>query len=148
MNVCSRVRMTKAVSLAWSVLLVAALAFAAAACGSGSSSPSAPSTGLTTNTFASEVVGFGGGRDFLVDVKGPGTLTAKVDWVQDGVPIGMYIVNQANSGQVLMDGGQTGPKQLTLSLPVSAGTYRIAVTNSSGVGPRVDTTFTLTVTHP
>jgi hypothetical protein len=51
---------------------------------------------------------FGGGRDFAVDVKASGTLTAKVDWSQDGVPLGMYVVNQANSGQVLMDAAATG----------------------------------------
>ncbi len=116
---------------------------------SGSSSPSGTSSSApTTNTFPNEVVVFGGGRDYVVDVKGSGTLTAKVDWVQDGVLLGMYIVNLANSGQVLMNGGQTASKQLTLSLPVTAGSYRISVTNSTGAGPHVDTTFTLTVTHP
>lgn len=29
----------------------------------------------------------------------------------------------------------------------TAGPYRISVTNSSGAGPQVDTTFTLVVTH-
>ncbi len=116
---------------------------------SGSSSSSGTSSSApTTNTFPNEVVVFGGGRDYVVDVKGSGTLTAKVDWVQDGVLLGMYIVNLANSGQVLMNGGQTASKQLTLSLPVTAGSYRISVTNSTGAGPHVDTTFTLTVTHP
>lgn len=116
---------------------------------SGSSSSSGTSSSApTTNTFPNEVVVFGGGRDYVVDVKGSGTLTARVDWVQDGVLLGMYIVNLANSGQVLMNGGQTASKQLTLSLPVTAGSYRISVTNSTGAGPHVDTTFTLTVTHP
>jgi hypothetical protein len=64
------------------------------------------------------------------------------------VLLSMYIVNLANSGQVLADAGQTGSKQATLSLPVTAGSYRISVTNSTGAGPRVDTTFTLTVMHP
>jgi hypothetical protein len=126
--------------------VVGSLAFAAG-CG-GSASPTGSSSVLTTSTFANEVVVFGGGRDFAVAVAAAGTLTAKVDWSQDGVPLGMYVVNQANSGQVLMDGAPTGSKQLTLSLPVSAGSYRIAVTNSTGTGPHVDTTFTLTVTHP
>ena len=126
--------------------VVGGLAFAAG-CGGGAS-PTGSSSALTTNTFPNEVVVFGGGRDFAVDVKASGTLTAKVDWSQDGVPLGMYVVNQANSGQVLMDAAATGSKQLTLSLPVSPGSYRIAVTNSTGTGPHVDTTFTLTVTHP
>ena len=126
--------------------VVGGLAFVAG-CG-GSASPTGSSSALTTNTFPNEVVVFGGGRDFAVDVKASGTLTAKVDWSQDGVPLGMYVVNLANSGQVLMDAAATGSKQLTLSLPVSTGSYRIAVTNSTGTGPHVDTTFTLTVTHP
>ena len=131
----------------WLAVAVAGLA-ACSGGGGETSSPAGPSSGLSTTAFRNEVVKFGGGRDFLVDVRGSGTLTARVDWVQDGVPLGMYAVNHANPGQVLTDGRETGAKQLTLSLPVSAGTYRIAVTNSSGSGPAVDTTFTLTVTHP
>jgi hypothetical protein len=128
--------------------LVAVLGGAALAGCGGSGSPTGSSGALTTITFANEVVVFGGGRDFTVAVKASGTLSAKVDWAQDGVTLGTYIVNEANSGQVLMDAAPTGSKQLTLSLPVSAGSYRIAVTNSTGTGPHVDTTFTLTVTHP
>jgi hypothetical protein len=104
--------------------------------------------GLTTNTFPNEVVVFGGGRDFVVDVRGNGTLTARADWQQDGVVLGMYIVNLATPLQVLADGNQTATKQVSLSLAVTPGSYRISVNNSTGMGPRVDTTFTLTVTHP
>jgi hypothetical protein len=139
-----------AISFVRPALLGAVLVLAACGGGGGTSSPSAsgPGGGLTTTAFRNEVVKFGGGRDFLVDVRGSGTLTARVDWVQDGVPLGMYIVNHATAGPVLADGRETGTKQLTLSIPVAAGTYRIAVTNSSGSGPAVDTTFTVTVTHP
>jgi hypothetical protein len=35
-----------------------------------------------------------------------------------------------------------------LTQAVTPGSYRISVTNSSGAGPVVDTTFTLTVTLP
>ena len=149
MNLPSGVSPRDAISLVRPALLALVLA-ALPACGGGggTSSPSGPSSGLSTTAFPNEVVKFGGGRDFLVDVRGPGTLTARVDWVQDGVPLGMYAVNHANPSQVLTDGRETSAKQLTLSLPVAAGTYRIAVTNSSGSGPVVDTTFTLTVTHP
>ena len=101
-----------------------------------------------TTTFPNETVVFGGGREFVVDVKGSGTLTARVDWQQDGVVLGMYIVNLANSPVVLANAGQTGSKQASLSLAVTAGAYRISVTNSTGQGPQVTTTFTLTVTHP
>ena len=133
----------------WTLAVAVAGLAACGGGGGGTSSPAGPSSsGLSTTAFRNEVVKFGGGRDFLVDVRGSGTLTARVDWVQDGVPLGMYAVNHASPGQVLTDGRETGAKQLTLSLPVSAGTYRIAVTNSSGSGPAVDTTFTLTVTHP
>jgi hypothetical protein len=71
-----------------------------------------------------------------------------VVWQTDGVLLGMYIVNLANISQVLADGGQTAAKEVSLSLPVTAGTYRVSVTNSTGTGPHVDTTFTLTVMHP
>lgn len=117
---------------------------------SGSGAPSAPggSGGLTTTTFPNEVVVFGGGRDFVIDVRGTGTLTARVDWIEDGVLLDMYVVNLANVGQVLASGGQTASKQVSLSTAVTAGSYRISVTNSTGAGPQVNTTFTLVVTHP
>jgi hypothetical protein len=104
--------------------------------------------GETTTTFPNETVVFAGGREFVVDVRGSGTLTARVDWQQDGVVLGLYIVNLASAQQVLKDGSQTGSKQTSLSLAVTPGSYRIAVTNSTGLGPNVTTTFTLTVTHP
>jgi hypothetical protein len=104
--------------------------------------------GEETSTFPNETVVFGGGRDFVVDVKGSGTLTATVDWQQDGVVLGMYIVNLATPQTVLMDAGQTASKQARLSLGVTAGSYRISVNNSTGHGPVVTTTFTLTVKHP
>jgi hypothetical protein len=102
----------------------------------------------STTVFPNETVVFGGGREFVVEVKGTGTLTARVDWQQDGVLLGLYVVNLANPQLVLKDGGQTGSKQSSLSVPVTPGSYRIAVTNSSGTGPVVTTTFTLTVVHP
>ncbi len=112
----------------------------------GASTPTTPN--IVTTTFPNEVVGFGAGRDFVVDVKGSGTLRAKVEWLQDGVVLAMYVVNLANPQQVLADGAQTASKEVSLSVPVTPGSYRISVTNSSGAGPHVDTTFTLTVQHP
>lgn len=116
--------------------------------GGGSSTPATGSGSLQTKTFASEVLPFGAGRDFQVDVTGSGTLTARCTWIQDGVVLGMYIVNLADSGRVLRDGGLTGAKEVSLSVDVTRGSYRISVTNSTGAGPVVDTTFTLVVTHP
>lgn len=116
--------------------------------GGGSSTPSTGSGSLQTKTFASQVLPFGAGRDFQVDVTGSGTLTARCTWIQDGVVLGMYIVNLADSGRVLRDGGLTGAKEVSLSVDVTRGSYRISVTNSTGAGPVVDTTFTLVVTHP
>jgi hypothetical protein len=115
----------------------------------GSSSPAPTASGArTTTTFANEVVVFGGGRDYAITVAGSGTLDARVDWQQDGVLLGMYIVNLANAGRVLADGSQTATKQVSLSLAVTPGSYRVSVNNSTGAGPHVDTTFTLTVVHP
>jgi len=121
---------------------------ALAAGGGGSKSGNNTSSGVKTTTFPNEVVVFGGGRDFVVDVRGSGTLTARADWQQDGVLLSMYVVDLANPMRVLADGNQTASKQVSLSLPVTPASYRISVTNSTGAGPRVDTTFTLTVTHP
>jgi len=121
---------------------------ALAAGGGGSKSGNNTSSGVKTTAFPNEVVVFGGGRDFVVDVRGSGTLTARADWQQDGVLLSMYIVDLANPMRVLADGNQTASKQVSLSLPVTPASYRISVTNSTGAGPRVDTTFTLTVTHP
>jgi hypothetical protein len=104
--------------------------------------------GEETTTFPNETVVFGGGREYVVDVGGSGTLTATVDWQQDGVVLGMYIVSLANTPVVLADANQTGSKQARLSLPVTQGSYKISVTNSTGHGPVVTTTFTLTVKHP
>jgi hypothetical protein len=126
----------------------AGVALAAGGGGSDSGGNSGGTGNLQTRTFANEVVVFGGGRDFVVDARGSGTLTARCTWVQDGVLLGMYIVSLANPGVVLKDAGQTGSKELTLTQAVTAGSYRISVTNSSGAGPVVDTTFTLTVTLP
>jgi hypothetical protein len=126
--------------------VVAVGAGVALAAGGGGGDGNSTSGG--TRTFANEVVVFGGGRDFVVDVKSSGTLTARCTWNQEGVMLGMYLVDLANAGQVLKDAGQTGSRELTLSQAVTNGSYRISVTNSSGAGPRVDTTFTLTVTLP
>jgi hypothetical protein len=127
----------------------AGVALAAGGGGGGSDGTSSgDGGGLQTRTFANEVVVFGGGRDFVVDARGSGTLTARCTWVQDGVLLGMYIVALANPGVVLKDAGQTASKELTLTQAVTPGSYRISVTNSSGAGPVVDTTFTLTVTLP
>ena len=130
---------------------LAVAAGVAVAAGGGGSSPT-PSNGgtgsLRTTSFSNEVVGFGAGRDYVVASTGAGTLTARVTWAQVGVLLGMYIVALSNAQQVLADANQTGTSELTLTLPVTAQSYRISVTNSTGLGPQVDTTFTLTVTHP
>ncbi len=118
----------------------------AAATGGKSAAPAPP--GVTTTTFPNQVVVFGGGKGFLVDVNGSGTLAATVSWIQDGVPLAMYVVNAADPTKVISDASKTGAKELTLSIPVAAGSYKISVTNDSGFGPHVDTTFTLTVVHP
>ena len=115
--------------------------------GSGTASPPAGGA-ATTTTFPNETVVFGGGRDFVVDVRGTGTLTARVDWLEDGVLLDMFIVSLANPGQVLAASNQTASKQRSLSTAVTTGSYRISVTNSTGAGPEVTTTFTLVVTHP
>lgn len=110
--------------------------------------PGGPSGGQRETAFPNEVVVFGGGRDFVVNVTGSGPLTAKVTWQQPGVLLSMYIVALSNAPRVLADGNQTATGEVTLNLPVTAQAYRISVTNSSGSGPRVDTTFTLRVQHP
>jgi hypothetical protein len=127
------------------------IALAAGGGGGESNDPSRPGTGggnLRETAFPNEVVVFGGGRDFVVNVNGSGTLTAKVNWQQPGVLLSMYIVALSNAPRVLADGNQTATGEVTLTLPVTAQAYRISVTNSSGSGPRVDTTFTLRVQHP
>jgi hypothetical protein len=126
--------------------LAAAGGIAAVAAGHGSSSSSGSQ--LTTTTFPGQIVVFGGERDYAVDVRGSGTLTARADWQQDGILLDMYIVNLANVSAVLADGNQTGAKEVSASLAVTPGSYRIAVTNTSGNGPQIDTNFTLTVVHP
>jgi hypothetical protein len=129
--------------------LAAAAGIALAAGGGGSEdAPESSSGGPRQTNFPNEVVVFGGGREFVVTSGGSGTLTARVAWNQEGVLLGMYIVALANAGQVLAEGNQTGTREATLTLPVTAQAYRISVTNSSGTGPVVDTTFTLSVTHP
>lgn len=133
----------------WIVGGVAAVgAGVAVAAASGGGDDPGGEGGLTTDTFANQVLPFGAGRDFAVEVRGNGTLTATCDWNQDGVVLGMYIVNLANSQTVLKDADKTGVKQLRLSVAVTPGTYRLSVTNSTGGGPVVDTTFTLNVVHP
>jgi hypothetical protein len=124
----------------------------ALAASGGGGSDSTSSTGGGGNqretAFPNEVVVFGGGRDFVVNVSGSGTLSAKVTWQQTGVLLSMYIVALSNAQQVLADGNQTATGEVTLTVPVTAQAYRVSVTNSSGSGPRVDTTFTLRVLHP
>ncbi len=136
------------------VWLIAGAVVAAAGAGlalSGGGDENAPCCAppdVRQTSFPNEVVVFGGGRDFVVTATGSGPLTARVTWNQEGVLLGMYIIALANPSQVLAEGNQTGARELTLTLPVTAQAYRIAVTNSSGTGPVVSTTFTLTVTHP
>ena len=127
---------------------LAAVGAGVAVAASGGKSDNGGTGSLKTDTFPNQVVVYGGGRDFQVDVGGSGTLTARCTWVQDGVTLGMYIVNLADSQRVLADGTQSATKEVGLSLSVTPGSYRISVTNSTGRGPVVDTTFTLTVTHP
>lgn len=138
----------KALLVVGGVAVVGAGVAVAAGGGGGGDNSTTPGGGLQTKTFGSQVLPFGAGRDFQVDVTGSGTLTARCTWIQDGVNLGMYIVNLADSGRVLRDGGQTGAKEVSLSVEVTRGSYRISVTNSTGTGPVVDTTFTLVVTHP
>ena len=132
--------------------LAAAAGIAVAAGGGdgGSGSDAPPSTGGSTRqtSFPNEVVHAGAGREFVVTTTGSGTLTARLTYTPAGVVLGMYIVALANAQQVLAEAGQTGASELSLSLPVTAQAYRIAVTHSSGQGPQVDATFTLNVTHP
>jgi hypothetical protein len=130
------------------IAAVGGVAVAAGAGGGGGDAGSGAGGGAVTATFPNEVVAFGGGRDFVVDVGGSGTLTARVDWQQQGVLLGMYIVSLANPGTVLAEGNQTASQQTSLSLGVTRGSYRVSVTNSTGHGPEVDTRFTLTVIHP
>ena len=125
---------------------VAAAGIAVAAGGGGSDDAASSPPG--EQVFPNETVAFGGGRDFAVDVRGTGSLRAVTTWNQPGVVLGMYIVNLANAGTVLADGNQTGSGEVSLQLPVTPGSYRISVTNSSGSGPMVNTMFTLRVTAP
>lgn len=132
------------------VVAAGGIAAAASGGGGGTTTPTTPGGGggLTTTSFPNEVVPFGGGKDYVIPVKGTGKLGARVAWIQDGVILDMYIVNLANPGRVLANGGRTGSKEVSLQLDVTPGNYRISVTNSTGNGPHVDTTFTLTVLHP
>jgi len=128
--------------------LAAAAGVAVAAGGGGSSDAPTGGGSLRQTSFPNEVVRAGGGRDFLVTATGSGTLTARVSYSPAGVQLGMYIVALATPSQGLAEGNQSGTTELTLSLAVTAQAYRIAVTHSSGQGPQVDATFTLSVTHP
>jgi hypothetical protein len=127
---------------------VAAVGGGVALAAKGSGGNATTSSTLTTSTFPNEVVVFGGGREFSITVQGTGELKARCDWLPDGVVLAMYIVNLANPTNVLANAGQSGAKEVSLSIPVTPGTFRIAVTNSTGMGAHVDTTFTLTVLHP
>jgi hypothetical protein len=120
----------------------------AAGGGGGGASSDPPGAAPGEQLFANETVVFGGGRDFAVEVRGSGSLQAVTTWNQPGVVLSMYIVNLANAGTVIADGNQTGSGQTTLQVPVTPGSYRISVTNSSGSGPMVTTTFTLRVKTP
>jgi hypothetical protein len=124
----------------------AAGGIAAAAGGGGGSSPE--DSAAVETSFPNETVVFGGGRDFLVSVRGTGTLLASTTWNQPGVNLAMYIVNLANAGAVLADANLTAPGEIHLQTAVTPGSYRISVTNSSGTGPQVSTTFTLRVSAP
>jgi hypothetical protein len=124
------------------------IGIAAASGGGGNEPPGGPGGGGGDAVFENESVVFGGGRDFVVDVRGSGVLRATTTWNQDGVVLGMYIVSLANPGMVLADGNQTATRTTSLQLPVTPGSYRISVTNSTGTGPRVTTTFTLRVFVP
>jgi hypothetical protein len=126
----------------------AGVAIAAGGGGGGNTGGTTTTGGLRDTTFPNEAMPVGGGRDFLVVVQGPGTLTATVTWQPTGVLLDMYVVAVANSGQVLTTSGRTGTTESQLSLPVTAQTYRITVTNSSGQGLQVPSTFNLRVQHP
>jgi hypothetical protein len=125
---------------------VAAAGVGIAAASGGGTEADPPSVGDTV--FENESVVFGGGRDFVVDVRGSGVLRATTTWNQDGVVLGMYIVNLASPGTVVADGNQSATRTTSLQTPVTPGSYRISVTNSSGSGPMVTTTFTLRVFVP
>lgn len=129
--------------------VLAAGGIALAAGGGGSSDGDGNGGGgLRTTSFPNEVVQAGAGRDFLVTSTGTGTLTARLTYSPAGVQLGMYIVALSNTPQVLAEGNQSGATEMMLTLPVTAQAYRIAVTHSSGQGPQVAATFTLSVTHP
>jgi hypothetical protein len=125
-----------------------AVAAVAGGGGGGSTTPDGGSGTPRQTSFPNEVVRAGAGRDLVVTSTGTGTLTARLSYSPAGVVLSMFIVALANPTQVLADGNQSGAGELTLSLPVTAGAYRISVTHSSGQGPQVDATFTLNVTHP
>jgi len=90
----------------------AAGGIAIAAGGGGGSDPTGtPGGGLRETAFPNEVVVFGGGREFVVNVTGSGPLTAKVTWQQPGVLLSMYIVALSNAPQVLADGEPDGDRR-------------------------------------
>jgi Tfp pilus assembly protein PilF len=130
------------------LLAAGGIAAAAGGGGGGTDSDTPGGGGLRQTSFPNEVVHAGGGRDFVVTATGTGTMTARVTYSPAGVQLGMYAVALSSAQQVLAEGGQSGTTELTLTLPVTAQAYRIAVTHSSGQGPQVDATFTLSVTHP
>jgi hypothetical protein len=102
----------------------------------------------TTTSFPNQMVNRFADREFGVDVKGRGTLTARVEWVQDQSLLRMSIVNLASPTVVLAEGLQSGGKEVSLSVPVTAGTYRITIGVVRDIVAYTDLTFTLTVIHP
>ena len=127
------------------------VALAAGSGGGGGATPTISPGGDGADrrtTFPLEQIRVGAGKDFFVSVNGRGTLTARLDWQPDGVLLDMYIVAASNLPQVLATGTRSGTTEMTLTLPVTAGNYRISVTHSSGQGRQTDATFNLNVTHP
>jgi hypothetical protein len=118
------------------------------ASGGGSANGDSPSANSTTTFFVDQTINRFANRDFAVDVKGRGTLQARVDWKDDASLLSMSIVNMADPNTVLATGLQTGSKQTSLSIPVTPGTYRVTLGVVLDVRPYADLTYTLTVIHP
>ena len=98
-------------------------------------------------TFPEQVLERFSVRDYAVEVKRPGTLQAKVEWVEDRMLLGLSIANLTAPETALANGLQTAAKQTSLSLGVTPGTYRISVSHT-GNNPLVPATYTLIVIHP
>jgi hypothetical protein len=100
-----------------------------------------------TTTFADQVLNRLAPREYAVEVKGGGTLEARVDWVEDRMLLTLSLSTVANPTAILATGLQTASKQTSLSMSVAPGSYRLVVEHA-GNNPQQDATFTLTVVHP